>query len=228
MKTTVSTTQLGGSSTTTVDTFAQKNRPDPFDLLGLAVLNTGWYLLIGAGVTIHWALLFPVISGPAILAVAAGLVFGWPTGTATALLGVLGLAWFRRTYPNLFSRWVTARARSRFFTWWRYTRRWARMMAACHLTITTENQRVIKPRLLAVEIGEATDRVRLKMLPGQAPRDYEHRTDHLAHAFGVQQCHASIVGPATVELMFRHGDALAETITLPRIDDWTKPEGHTA
>lgn len=228
MKTTVSTTRLGDSSTTTVDTSAQRGRRDPFDLLGLAVLNTGWYLLVGAGVAIHWAILFPIVSAPVLLAVTVGVVLGWPVGVAVALLGALGGVGLRRSRPDLFSRWVTDRARARFFTWWRYTRRWARMMAACHLTTTTDDQRVITPRLLAVEIGEATDRVRLKMLPGQAPADYEHRTAHLAHAFGVEQCHASIVGPATVELMFRHGDALAETITLPRVDDWTKPEGHAA
>jgi hypothetical protein len=223
----ITTTLSTGTTTATVTTGPHQHR-DPFDLIGLAVLNIGWYLIIGAGVAIHCAILFPIVSGPVLIAVAVGVMFGWPIGAATALLAALALAWFRRTCPDLFSRWVTDRARVRFFTWWRYTRRWARMMAACHLTITTEDRRVVKPRLLAVEIGKATDRVRLKMLPGQAPADYDHRTDNLAHAFGVEQCHATIVGPATVELLFRHGDALAETVLLPRVDQWTKPEGGMA
>jgi hypothetical protein len=100
-------------------------------------------------------------------------------------------------------------------------------MKACGLTVTTEAG-TRTPKLLAVEIGHATDRVRLRMLEGQAPADYEHRADAISHAFRADQCHASIIGPATVELTFRHGDALADAVLLPRVDHWTKPEGHAA
>ncbi|WP_416564017.1 hypothetical protein [Nocardia testacea] len=200
---------------------------DPFDLLGLAVLNTGWYLLIGAGVAIHWAILFPVVSVPLVVAITAGAVFGWTVGLAIGLLGGLGLAGFRRSRPDLFRRWVTDRARTRFLTWWRYRRNWARRMKACRLTVTTDTG-TSTPKLLAVGIGETTDRVRLRMLEGQTPTGYANSSEAIAHAFGAEQCHAAIVGPATVELMFRHGDALAESITLPRVDRWTKPEGDAA
>lgn len=219
MSLTLSTAHHGSSSTATVTTGPQARR-DPFDLLGLAVLNTGWYLVVGAGVAVHWAFLFPVVSVPALVAIVAGTVFGWPIGVAVAVLGATGLAWFQRSRPALFARWVTDRARSRFLTWWRYRRTWARLMKACHLTVTDET-RTRTPKLVAVGIGMATDRVRVRMLEGQCPADYENRVDVIAHAFKADQCHASIVGPATVELVFRHGDTLAETITLPRIDHWT-------
>ncbi|MGW4067196.1 hypothetical protein [Nocardia grenadensis] len=227
MSTRISTTSRGDTSTTTISTEGGSRRRDPFDLLGLLVLNTGWYLLAGAGVAVHWAILFPVISVPLVLAVVAGAWCGWPVGAATALLGATGLAWFRRDRPELFARWVTDRARIRFLTWWRYRRNWARLMRACHLTVTSES-RTFTPKLLAVGIGTATDRVRLRMLEGQNPADYENRADSIAHAFKAEQCHASIVGPATVELRFRFGDALADTVLLPRVDHWTKPEGDTA
>lgn len=203
------------------------DRKDPFDLLGLAVLNIGWYLIIGAGVAIHWAILFPPISVPLALAITAGVLFGWPSGLALMVVFTAGIMLWRRRRPEMFERWITRRARTRFLTWWRYQRNWARLMKACHLAITTEG-RTLTPRLLAVEIGHATDRVRLRMLEGQAPADYEHRTDHVAHAFKADQCHASIIGPATVELTFRHGDALADAVVLPRVDHWTKPEGRAA
>ncbi|MBF6351670.1 hypothetical protein IU448_22025 [Nocardia flavorosea] len=219
MSLTLSTTNHGNSSTATVSTTGQ--RRDVFDLLGLAVLNSGWYLVTGLATAIHWAILFPPISVPVGLAVAAGVLVGWPSGVAVgvAFAGLL-LLW-RRARPQQFARWITDRARSRFLTWWRYQRNWARLMKACHLTVSTQT-RIVTPRLAGVEIGKGTDRVRLRMLEGQCPADYENRVETIAHAFNADQCHASIVGPATVELRFRFGDALAETVTVPRVDHWTK------
>ncbi|MEV0108637.1 hypothetical protein AB0H42_20185 [Nocardia sp. NPDC050799] len=220
------TTLTTGTTTATVTTGPQKRR-DLFDLLGLAVLNTGWYLIIGAGVAVHWAILFPVISVPFLLAGISGYLFGWPVGVAEAAYAVVVIFGFRRRFPDLFARWVTDRARTRFLTWWRYRRNWTRLMKACRLTTTTETG-TATPKLLAVGIGDGTDRVQLRMLEGQSPADFEMRAETIAHAFKAEQCHASIVGPATVELRFRHGDALADTVLAPRVDQWTKPEGVTA
>ena len=170
---------------------------------------------------------FPPISVPLGLAVTAGVLAGWPSAVAVgvAFTGLL-LLW-RRTRPDLFARWITDRARTRFLTWWRYRRNWARLMKACHLVVSTET-RTVTPRLVGAVIGKGTDRVRLRMLEGQCPADYENRVETIAHAFRAEQCHATIVGPATVELRFRFGDALADTVLLPRVDEWTKPRGDAA
>ncbi|MEV0105707.1 hypothetical protein AB0H42_05110 [Nocardia sp. NPDC050799] len=220
------TTLTTGTTTATVTTGSQRRR-DPFDLLGLAVLNTGWYLVVGAGVAVHWAILFPPISLPLALAVTASVFLGWPSGVAVAVAFTSVLLLWRKARPEMFDRWVTERARSRFLTWWRYRRNWARLMKACRLVVTTETGSAT-PKLLAVGIGHGTDRVQLRMLEGQSPADYEMRVENIAHAFKADQCRALIVGPATVELRFRFGDALADTVVLPRVDHWTKPEGHTA
>lgn len=220
------TTLTTGSTTATVTTGSQRRR-DPFDLLGLAVLNTGWYLVIGAGVAVHWAMLFPPISVLIALAVTAGVLVGWPSGVAVGVAFTAVLLLWRKARPEMFDRWITDRARTRFLTWWRYRRNWARLMKACRLTITTET-RTVTPKLLAVGIGHGTDRVQLRMLEGQSPADFEMRADTIAHAFKAEQCRASIVGPATVELRFRFGDALADAVVLPRVDHWIKPEGHSA
>ncbi|MFI9535445.1 hypothetical protein ACIG56_19625 [Nocardia fusca] len=220
------TTLTTGSTTATVTTGSQRRR-DPFDLLGLAVLNTGWYLVIGAGVAVHWAVLFPPISVPIALAVTAGVLVGWPSGVAVGVAFTSVLLLWRKARPEMFDRWITDRARTRFLTWWRYRRNWARLMKACRLIITTET-RTVTPKLLAVGIGHGTDRVQLRMLEGQSPADFEMRADTIAHAFKAEQCRASIIGPATVELRFRFGDALADAVVLPRVDHWTKQEGHSA
>ncbi|WP_280508773.1 hypothetical protein [Nocardia flavorosea] len=225
MSFTLSTTNHGGSSTATVSTTG--TRRDPFDLLGLAVLYSGWYLVTGLATAVHWAILFPPISIPLGLAIAAGVLVGWPSAVALAVAFTGLLLLWRRARPAMFARWITDRARTRFLTWWRYRRNWARLMKACHLVVSTET-RTVTPKLVGVAIGKGTDRVRVRMLEGQCPADYENRADMIAHAFKAEQCHASIVGPATVELRFRHGDALADTVLLPRVDHWTKPAGGVA
>ncbi|WP_067833351.1 hypothetical protein [Nocardia lijiangensis] len=187
---------------------------DPFDLLGLAVLNLGGWLITGAAVTIWWAVLFPMISIPLALAVIAGAFLGPVAAAVVVGVFAAGMVLWRRRSPETFERWITTRAKHRFLTWLRYRRRWARLMTACHLTVTTDD-RTATPRLLAVQIGDSVDRVRVRMLPGHCPADWENRVEHLAHAFGVLECRARIVGPSTVELAFRHQDSLAKPVTLP-------------
>ncbi|MEV0343177.1 hypothetical protein AB0H49_29575 [Nocardia sp. NPDC050713] len=197
---------------------------DPFDLLGLAVLNLGGWLITGVGVTMWWAVLFPMISIPLALAVTAGIVTGPAAGAVVVGVSAAGMVLWRRRSPETFERWISRRARHRFLSWLRYRRRWTRLMTACHLTVTTDDRTAV-PRLLDVVIGDSVDRARVRMLPGHCPADWENRTDHLAHAFGAQDCRVTITGPATVELAFRHGDSLADPIALPHIDgglDWGK------
>ncbi|WP_225732253.1 MULTISPECIES: hypothetical protein [unclassified Nocardia] len=106
-------------------------------------------------------------------------------------------------------RWLTAWPRTRLIGWWRYGRRWARQLTTCHLTGPAD-ARMIPPRL-RIEIGvDGVDRLLVRMLPGQCPADWENRTTRLAAAFGATRCHATLVGPAIVELLFYQPDSLAE------------------
>ncbi|MFC8046785.1 hypothetical protein [Nocardia sp. NPDC057353] len=199
MKTTTTTTETG---------------TDPFDAIltgaGYALLYTGY----AAALAIKWAVLFPVISAPLGFSVLAGVLLGWPVGLGLGLVFTAGIMLWRHRSPEMFERWVTDRVRTRFLTWWRYTRRWRRLLAACNLTLR-DGERTFCPRLLSVAVGTSTDVVRVKMLAGQSPADFENRAEHLAHAFGADAARVAITGPATVELSLRYGDTLAQTITLP-------------
>lgn len=198
-------------------------RLDGFDLFALGLLNLLWAAVVG----LWWLVLFPMISIPLALVVTAWVVGGWPVGLAVAGVSVAGLLLWQRARPQMFDRWVTARARTRFLTWHRYRRRWVKLMRACHLSID-RGDRTFIPRLLGVQIGPVTDRVRVRMLDGHCPADFENRVTHLAHAFSALDCRATITGPGTVELAFRRSDSLAETVILPRVDHWTKGRGQAA
>ncbi|MGW5221599.1 hypothetical protein ACWEQA_27375 [Nocardia sp. NPDC004085] len=203
--------------TTKTVSIRKTTRLDAFDLLALGLLNLVWGTLLG----LWWLLLLPVVSVPLVLTGVAGAFLGPVAALVVAGLSAAGIILWRIQRPEMFERWVTRRARSRFLTWFRYRRRWARLMTACHLSIDRGNRTFI-PRLLGVQIGPATDRVRVRMLDGHCPADFENRVSHLAHAFGALDCRATITGPGTVELAFRRSDSLAETVILPRVDHWTK------
>ncbi|WP_067811533.1 hypothetical protein [Nocardia beijingensis] len=198
-------------------------RLDVFDLVALGLLNLLWGTLLG----LWWLLLLPVVSVPLVLVAVAGAFLGPAAALVVAGLSAAGIMLWRIQRPEMFERWVTRRARVRFLTWFRYRRRWARLMTACHLSID-RGDRTFIPRLLGVEIGPATDRVRVRMLDGHCPADFENRVSHLAHAFGALDCRATITGPGTVELAFRRSDSLAATVILPRVDHWTKGRGQAA
>ncbi|MGY1867293.1 hypothetical protein ACW9HK_19565 [Nocardia gipuzkoensis] len=203
--------------TTKTVSIRQTTRLDAFDLVALGLLNVLWGTLLG----LWWLLLLPVVSVPLVLTCVAGAFFGPFAALVVSGLFVAGIILWRVKRPEMFERWVTHRAHVRFLTWFRYRRRWARLMAACHLSID-RGDRTFIPRLLGVQIGPATDRVRVRMLDGHCPADFENRVTHLAHAFGALDCRATITGPGTVELAFRRSDSLAETVILPRVDHWTK------
>ncbi|MBF6468869.1 hypothetical protein IU427_27440 [Nocardia beijingensis] len=202
-------------------TTTQTGQRDPFDLIGLAALNLVWFTMLAVGVTVWWALLFPMFSVPLVLAGAAGLFWGPVAALVVVGVSAAGIIAWRIQRPEMFERWVAARARARFLTWFRYQRRWAKLMRACHLSID-RGDRTFIPRLLSADIGPVTDRVRVRMLDGHCPADFENRVLHLAHAFGALDCRGTITGPGTVELAFRRSDSLAETVILPRVDHWTK------
>ena len=196
---------------------------DPSDVITEALMELVWQLIKAAAVLVWWVVLFPMISVPLGLAVAAGVLVGWQVGVVVVGVFAAGIMLWRWKRPEMFERWVSRRARHRFLTWFRYRRRWIKLLTACHLVVTYDDTTLI-PRLVGVQIGDSIDRVKVRMLAGQCPDDYENRVSHLAHAFGAQECRASIVGPALVELVFRHADSLAEAIDLPRSDGgrWDK------
>ncbi|MGF0317516.1 hypothetical protein [Nocardia fluminea] len=187
---------------------------DPAGVVLDAVLTAAGRLLLSMFTLAWWAVLFPMVSVPAGLSIAAGWIFGWLAGVGVAGVAVAGMVLWRVLSPQTFERWLIGRIRSRFLAWFRYRRRWATMTTACGLSIR-DGERVFIPRLVSVEIGESLDTVRARVLPGHCPDTWTHRADHFAHGFGAQKAKVALVGPGLVEITFRRSDSLADPVLVP-------------
>ncbi|NKY89902.1 hypothetical protein [Nocardia veterana] len=203
-------------STTTKTTTTVRTRRDPAeDIATLFLAVIGW-AVISVFLAVWWALLFPMISLPLVAVAGLFWFYGWLPAFGMALASTAALGLWRVKAPESFSRWITRRVRSRFLSWFRYRRQWSARLDDCSLSVRDDLGGAVKiPRLVSIDIGEATDTVRVAMLPGQCPDDWANRASHLAHAFGAQECRVSITGPARVQLVFRHADSLATPITAP-------------
>ncbi|MEV0581304.1 FtsK/SpoIIIE domain-containing protein [Nonomuraea sp. NPDC050310] len=137
--------------------------------------------------------------------------YGWPY--AASLLGfiVLALASWAFLHRPSFNRW----AGLRLLAWWRlmstYRRHWQSVMDVSGLAKRVHGRGYL-PRLVKVTCDGWADRVTVKMLKGQAVKDWTDRTDNLAHGFGVTSCRISMIKGGRLLLVFPRTDPLASPI----------------
>ncbi|MUL43286.1 cell division protein FtsK [Streptomonospora sp. PA3] len=162
---------------------------------------------------------FPV--AVATLAVSAGLVYlvGW-LGLAVAwtLADVALLVWWRR-WPESFKALVARRALAAWRWLWVYRRHWQPVLVVSGLA-ESYLERQYLPQIRGVTCSAWADRVRVKLVAGTSPTDFENRVAELAHGFGAPSCRVEVRGPRDVVLEFPRRDTLAEPIgALPVPDE---------
>lgn len=118
----------------------------------------------------------------------------------------LGACWWRLR-PRSFRRWVVSPYRAAVV----YGRRWHPAMVTCGLAVVLDGREYL-PRVRRVVSTAHVDRVLVKVLPGQAPEQYEACTSQMAHTFGALRCRVVLDQPGRIWLEFTHSDALAETV----------------
>ncbi|MEW9554538.1 FtsK/SpoIIIE domain-containing protein [Nonomuraea sp. NPDC050783] len=100
----------------------------------------------------------------------------------------------------------------RLLAWWRlvwvYRRHWQPVMVVSGLGRHLRGRDYL-PRLVKVTCTTWADRVTVRMLDGQAVKDWTDRADHLAHGFGAPSCRVSIVKAGWLLLTFPRRDPLA-------------------
>jgi S-DNA-T family DNA segregation ATPase FtsK/SpoIIIE len=141
-------------------------------------------------------------------------------GLLTALSVLLAWAlahrrsWLRLVGWPVMSRWRRL---------WVYARHWDAAMATCGLTATFAEQGYL-PRLGRVRCDRYTDRVRVHLVSGQAPEQWEKVTAPLAHTFGALSCVVRVVKPRLLVLEFMRRDALSDPVPalpIPGKTDFT-------
>jgi DNA segregation ATPase FtsK/SpoIIIE, S-DNA-T family len=196
-------------------------------LVGLWLLVKALYVLVQAAVT-HWR----TTLGLVVLA----LVLSW-WGSLPVTVGITGiaaglLAW-RWRHPSSFEAWAGRRLRSWWLRWALYARRLPGWLQACGLTVREPDRSVVVvltpmgrrkvrrqlaprrdqvPRVLRVRSGASWDEVRVRLVPGQKPEDFDEAARALAVARGVARCQVRELSPNVVSIDFQRRNLLTDTV----------------
>ncbi|MFJ2028209.1 FtsK/SpoIIIE domain-containing protein [Streptosporangium sp. NPDC087985] len=164
-----------------------------------------WRLLAGL-VRLVWRhpIAAAVVAAPTVLA----WLYGWQWGLGLVALVLIGLTGWRVADRASFLRLMGRR----LLAWWRlvwvYRRHWQPVMIISGLGRHVRGRDYL-PRLVGLRCTSWADLVTVKMLTGQAVKDWSERTDHLAHGFGARSCRVSIARAGRLLLVFPRRDPLA-------------------
>jgi S-DNA-T family DNA segregation ATPase FtsK/SpoIIIE len=184
------------------------------------------YHLIKAAVT-HWRTTLSLF--------VLGVCLWWWGPLAVALVIVvvsIVLGVWRWRLPASFEAWVGRRLRSWWLRWTVYARRLPGWLRACGLTVRDANHTVVVltpfgrrgvrrqqqprpdqvPRVLRVRSGASWDEVRVRLVPGQKPEDFDEKARELAVARGVARCQVRELSPQVVSIDFQRRNLLADTV----------------
>src|SRR5271166_5495192 len=157
-----------------------------------------------------FVLTHPAIDVVAALVVVTWLGLSWPGVAGLAAVALIGLTGLRVLQPVWFARFVAVPVRD-WLRWWFYRRRWKAAMTLAGLAPDYRGQPML-PVLDRVHRAGAVDLVRVGLVTGQAPTDFEARAENLAHAFGARLCRIRGAAPGVVTLEPVRADTLADPI----------------
>ena len=141
----------------------------------------------------------------------------WGLALGGLVLVNVCLLWFG-LHPDSFRRQVWHRALSEWRRAVVYVRRWRTVMRLAELCKTGRG-REWRPRLVRVRSEGWRDRVRVRLVPAQAPEQWEARREGLAHSFGAHSCRVRVLRPGVLELDFIHRDPLRKALPVPALVD---------
>jgi S-DNA-T family DNA segregation ATPase FtsK/SpoIIIE len=167
------------------------------------------------GVLAWWSILFPMISVPILVSVAAAVWFGPIFGILLAALSALVLIACSQIWAASFDKWVTTRMRTMWRTWWTYRHSWTAICTLHSLTAAL-GERILVPALRSVTIGGTCDVLEVRILIGQSVADWQNKGPALAEAFRAQRLTIRSAKPGEIIITAHRRDALANPIRLRR------------
>ncbi|MET9064185.1 FtsK/SpoIIIE domain-containing protein [Streptosporangium sandarakinum] len=174
-----------------------------------------WRLLAGL-VKLLWR--HPV--APVVVAAPCALAcwYGWRWGLISIAATVTASAlWFTLHRPS-FLRLIGWRLLAFWRFIWIYRRHWQPVMIISGLGRHLRGRDYL-PRLVRVHCTSWADVITVKMLSGQAVKDWADRLDQLAHGFGARSCRVSIARAGRLHLVFPRRDPLATPMPAVPIPD---------
>ena len=162
--------------------------------------------------------------------------WGWPSLALT--LGVIALTFGVWRWVDLvsFDTWVGRWLRAWWLRWTIYAPKLPGWLHACGLSITDTTTPVVVtvtlvghnrtrrdqhqptsrvPKVLGVRSGASWDEVRVRLVPGQKPEDFDTATRALACARGVARCQVRELSANVVSIDFQRRDLLTAAVACP-------------
>ncbi|MEU7989076.1 FtsK/SpoIIIE domain-containing protein [Streptosporangium canum] len=170
-----------------------------------------WRLLAGL-VRLVWRhpIASTVVTAPCVMA----WLYGWQYGLGLVALVLVGLTSWALLGRLSFNRCIGWRLLAFWRLVWVYRRHWQPVMIVSGLGRHLRGRDYL-PRLVSIRCTSWADLVTVKMLTGQAVKDWADRTEHLAHGFGARSCRVSVAKAGRLLLVFPRHDPLA--VPLPAL-----------
>lgn len=195
----------------------------------------------GRWVLVHWR------SSLTVVAVAGWLYWwGWLSLAITVATLAAGLAIWSRLTMATFEPWVGRHLRAWRLRWLLYARKMPKWFRSCGLSVPDGDQSIHLqlsilrrtqmaprtkprpdqlPRILGVRSGPSWDEVRVRLVAGQTPEDFDEAARQLAVARGVARCQVRELAPDVVSVDFQRRNLLADPITCPDLAAMAGIEG---
>jgi DNA segregation ATPase FtsK/SpoIIIE, S-DNA-T family len=211
-----------------------------------AVLVTVWLLVravwwVGRQILRHWRTSFTA-------AAVVGWLYwwGWLPLMLTVAIVTVGLLVWRWVHRESFEPWAGRRIRAWWQRWMVYAPRMPRWLRACGLTVAERDQPMTLQltafrrsgvqrrghrrgeqlqRVVGVRSGPSWDEVRVRLVAGQTPEDYDEAARALAVARGVARCQVRELAPDLVSIDFQRRDRLADVVSCSDLTTFSAVAG---
>ncbi|SFJ74842.1 DNA segregation ATPase FtsK/SpoIIIE, S-DNA-T family [Amycolatopsis sacchari] len=199
-----------------------------------------WWLVKGLGWVVREIVTHPRTS-IGVLALAAWVHWvGWPSLVIATVATTAALLAWRRCHLVSFDQWAGHLLRSWWQRWMVYVPKLPGWLHACGLSVRDDtipvdvtvslvgrkkiirdrrNPTVRLPRVRGVKSGPSWDEVRVELVPGLKPEDFDEATRALASARKVSRCQVREIAPNVVSIDFQRRDLLAAPVPVPALGE---------
>jgi S-DNA-T family DNA segregation ATPase FtsK/SpoIIIE len=172
--------------------------------------------------------------------------WGWPSLALTLTVMTTALAVWRCVDLVSFDAWVGRWLRAWWQRWTLYAPKLPGWLHACGLSVTDITTPTVVslnllgrprlrrahqasgarvPKVVGVSSGPSWDQIRIRLVPGQKPEDFDEAARALASARAVTRCQVRELTPNMVSIDFQRRDLLADPVDCPNLEELASVEG---